>query len=350
MQNTDKPRKLAYLKVSELTPYANNARKHSAKQVNMLAESISEFGFVAPVLIDKNGHILAGHGRIEAAKQLGMEKVPCCYIEGLTEEQKKAYILADNRLQELSEWDMELVTSELEALDAADFNVDLTGFSLDDIFDQTETAIDSYFGDERERTNNAYNLDNFDSNRAAGFYDMPILQACDYIPDDLIGFNYALSSKEHEKGIHFFIDDYQFERVWNNPAKYIDIISKYACALTPDFSLYMDMPRAMKVWNIYRSRLIGQMMQDVGIEVIPTLSWAEPETFQFCFDGIEPGGTVAVSTVGVMNDKESKKIWAAGMDEAIKRIQPKTVICYGSKIDYKFKCDVKYIGARKFKE
>lgn len=82
--------------------------------------------------------------------------------------------------------------------------------------------------------------------------------------------------------------------------------------------------------------MVGQLMQDAGIKAISTLSWAEPETFSFCFDGIEPGCTVAVSTVGVMRDKEAMTVWKAGMDAAIERIKPKNIVCYGSAIDYDF--------------
>ena len=108
---------------------------------------------------------------------------------------------------------------------------------------------------------------------------------------------------------------------------------------------------AMKIWNIYRSRLIGQMCQDAGMNVIPTLSWAEKETYQFCFDGLEQGGTVAVSTVGVMRDEKAKEIWVDGMKEAMTRLQPKQVILYGSEIDFDFgNVKVKRFQARKFGE
>lgn len=204
---------------------------------------------------------------------------------------------------------------------------------------------------ERIRTIRGYNLDCFDWIRAADFYEMPIIKAESYIPDELIGFNYALTTKRRNAGIHFFIDDYQFERVWNEPQRYLPILGRFPCVLTPDFSLYMDMPMAMKIWNTYRSRLIGQMMQDYGIRVVPTLSWAEPETFSFCFDGIEPHGCVAVSTVGTMNDDHAQMIWKQGMTEAINRLRPMMVLCYGLKPDYDFgTVPVKYFKPREFKK
>ena len=119
--------------LAKLIPYVNNAKIHSEEQVTKIASSIREFGFLNPVLIDKDFNIIAGHGRVMAAKKLEMETAPCVFVEGLSEAQRKAYILADNRLGELAEWDMELVTSELEALNDMDFNIELTGFEMPNI-------------------------------------------------------------------------------------------------------------------------------------------------------------------------------------------------------------------------
>lgn len=175
------------------------------------------------------------------------------------------------------------------------------------------------------------------------------MKAEKFVPRDLIGFNYAKTSNRKDVGIHFFIDDYQFERMWNNPLDYVDILSEYDCVLTPDFSLYMDMPMAMKIWNVYRSRLVGQILGDRGIKVIPTLTWAEPSTFQFCFDGIKPGGTVAVSTIGIVKNKVAKEIWSKGMEEAIKKINPQNILIYGTIPDFDFgKINIKHYDSRKF--
>lgn len=125
-----------------LIPYVNNAKKHSDEQVAKIASSIREFGFVNPVLIDKDYNIIAGHGRVMAAKKLGMNNVPCVYVEGLTDAQRKAYILADNRLGELAQWDMELVGLELESLGADGFDTDLTGFDIDNVLDGYKPPIE----------------------------------------------------------------------------------------------------------------------------------------------------------------------------------------------------------------
>ena len=128
--------------VDTLIPYVNNANIHSDEQVTMIAASIREFGFLNPVLIDKNRNVIAGHGRILAAKKLGLTEVPCIFVEGLSEAQRKAYILADNRLAEFSEWDMDLVQGELEGLQEMGFDIDLTGFEI--IEEDGEVFDDGY--------------------------------------------------------------------------------------------------------------------------------------------------------------------------------------------------------------
>lgn len=132
---------LREVEIAALKPYERNAKQHSKDQVGKIARSISEMGFLSPCLIDKELNVIAGHGRIMAAKEIGLEKVPCVFIEGLTEEQRKAYILADNRLTELGEWDMDMVQQELADLADADFDISITGFDTDLRFDDSMAQI-----------------------------------------------------------------------------------------------------------------------------------------------------------------------------------------------------------------
>lgn len=113
-------------------------------------------------------------------------------------------------------------------------------------------------------------------------------------------------------------------------------MSEYDCVLSPEFSLYWDMPLPMKIWNTYRNRFIGSYLQRFGIKVIPTICWAGEDTFDFCFCGIEYGSIVAVETNGTKSGEAFKR-WCAGMDELIKRINPKTILLYGGKNQYDFK-------------
>lgn len=117
--------------IKSLVPYLRNARTHNARQVDQIANSILEFGWTNPVLVDGNNGIIAGHGRVLAAQQLEMTKVPCIELSGLTEEQKRAYIIADNKLALESGWDTERLQLELGELKGLGFDISLTGFDDD---------------------------------------------------------------------------------------------------------------------------------------------------------------------------------------------------------------------------
>ena len=121
--------------INKLVPYANNARTHNKEQILKLRSSLREFGFVNPVIIDREYNVLAGHGRIMAAKEEGIEEVPCVYADHLTEAQKKAYILADNRMALDAGWDDELLAVEMEELQNLGFDLGLTGFDESEIAD-----------------------------------------------------------------------------------------------------------------------------------------------------------------------------------------------------------------------
>ena len=333
------------LKINRIIPYEKNPRKNDIS-VDKVAESIKQFGFKVPLVVDKNNVIVTGHTRFKAAKKLGYKEVPCIIADDLTEEQIKAYRLADNKVSESSEWDYNLLSEELEDIidiDMTDFGFEIPNLNDDEKSEKLDEP--NYYGAERERTFEAYNIYDVYDDRLTEKWQMPIIKKCDYIPNDLISFNYAKTSNEFEKGIHFYIDDYQFERIWNAPHNYMEILKQFDCVLTPDFSLYTEMPLPMQIWNVYRSKLIGQIMQDYGIKVIPTLQWCMPNSFDFAFDGIEQGGTVSVSIIGVKRDEEASKIWFNGMDEAIRQLKPKNIIVYGGDIGYDFKdINVVYIN------
>lgn len=319
-------------KLTEITPYEKNPRKND-EAVKYVAESIRQFGWKVPLVIDKNGIIVAGHTRYKAAKKLKIKEVPCIVADDLTEKQIKAFRLADNKVSEQAEWDFDLLDSEIE--DLPEFDFEDFGFEFD-YEDEEKPEEAQPKQNERLRTDNAYNLPFVDLDRTEGKYQMPIIEPEHHVPGSLIGFNYALTSNNTDAGIHFYVDDYQFERIWNDPQKYIEVLRDYDCVLTPDFSLYMDMPIAMKMWNVFRSRLIGQMCQDAGLIVIPTVSWAERETFDFCFDGLPENSVLSISTIGVKNSPEAMQIWRDGVDELIKRKKPQALLIYGGAVEYDY--------------
>ena len=135
--------------IDKLIPYVNNARTHSTEQINKIRASLREFGFINPVIIDKDYNIIAGHGRVQAAKAEGIKEVPCVLVDYLTEAQKKAYIIADNRMALDAGWDEELLKVELESLESEAFDLSLTGFDEKELFDifkseETEVEDDDY--------------------------------------------------------------------------------------------------------------------------------------------------------------------------------------------------------------
>ena len=325
--------KIEYVDINSIKPYLKNAKEHPQEQIEQIKLSIKQFGMNDPIAI-WNEEIVEGHGRLIACKELNMEQVPIIRLDHLTDDERKAYTLVHNKLTMNSEFDLDLLNDELKDLS---INMEDFGFDILEDLDIEDDFKEEFKVNERERTNQAYNLELFDAYNCEGKWQMPIIDNDNYIPTDLIGFNYAKTSDNKNIGIHFYLDDYQFERVWNNPSDYVEILADYECILSPDFSLYLDMPLAMKMWNVYRSRLIGQYYQSCGIKVIPTISWAEEDTFEFCFDGIPKGSVISISTIGVKRDKDAFEIWKKGMDKMIEKIQPSTILVYGGKLDYDYK-------------
>lgn len=168
-----------------------------------------------------------------------------------------------------------------------------------------------------------YKADEYD------YYQIPLIQKEPHQILRLTPFN----KKIYNSYCHFFLDDYQFERIWNQPKKYLNILKQYKGVLTPDFSLYTDYPLAVQIWNTYRNRWLGAYWQEQGIKVIPTISWSTPESYDFCFEGIPTESTIAISSVGILNDKTAIKYFKQGYKAMIDIIEPKHIIFYGDWIE-----------------
>ena len=318
--------------ISDIIPYERNARRNE-KAIPKVAESIKEFGFKGTIVLRSHDDptIVCGHTRVEACKSLGWVEMPDEYItwcDDLTDDEVKALRIADNKTGDIATYNKAMLREEVRSL--KDF--DMTRFGID--FKSKRLQ----YGAERLKTDRAYNLHliNRGGCGAGGF---PALDGVDARPRELIGFNYAKSTDadaKRGKGCHFFIDDYQFERVWTSPEKYLDVLKPFGCVLTPDFSLYMDMPAPMQAWNRYRSQALGRYWQDNGLTVVPTLSWAQPESYTFCFEGVPRHSTVATSTVGVKGDADALAVWMDGMREAMRRVEPSRVLLYGGDVGFDF--------------
>lgn len=318
--------------ISDIIPYERNARRNE-KAIPKVAESIREFGFKGTIVLRSHADptIVCGHTRVAACKSLGWVEMPDEYItwcDDLSDDEVKALRIADNKTGDIATYNKAMLREEVRSL--KDF--DMTRFGID--FKSKRLQ----YGAERLKTDRAYNLHLVDRGGcgAGGF---PELAPVDVRPDDLMGFNYAKSTEANAKrgnGCHFFIDDYQFERVWTSPEKYLDVLKPFGCVLTPDFSLYMDMPAPMQAWNRYRSQALGRYWQDSGLTVVPTLSWAQPESYTFCFEGVPRHSTVATSTVGVKGDAGALAVWMDGMREAMRRVEPSRVLLYGGDVGFDF--------------
>ena len=127
-----------------------------------------------------------------------------------------------------------------------------------------------------------------------GNLEMPCIKSTDAIPNKLTVFSKAIRSKDFNSFVHFFEDDVEFERIWNAPNRYLPILRKFDGVITPDFSIYRDMPLVMQEWNTYRNRAIGHWLQENGITVIPNIRFSDERSYAFCCDGISKGGTIAV--------------------------------------------------------
>lgn len=167
----------------------------------------------------------------------------------------------------------------------------------------------------------------------SGYYDMPVLAPCHVIPTSLIPFNVALTTRRYSCGVHFFIDDYQFERVWNLPERYIDRLNRFECVIAPDFSQYTDMPFPQRIWNNYRGKFIGAWLQNFGLNIIPNVTWSLPDSYDFCFDGIPKHSVIAINSTGASRSGVTKYLWLKGYREALLRIEPACVLRYGNRIE-----------------
>lgn len=128
-------------------------------------------------------------------------------------------------------------------------------------------------------------------------------------------------------GVHFFVDDYRFEGIYNNPERTLSKFSQYAFLLTPDFSTYADMDLWRQIESVAKNRWVGAYWQNKGLIVIPTISWSTPRSYEFCFDGVEQNAIVAISTLGCRN---SKLQFLRGYEAMLQKLSPETIICFGT--------------------
>lgn len=170
---------------------------------------------------------------------------------------------------------------------------------------------------------------------------IPLVEPAIHVPKKLRA--YKTSSKKNKDKdctLHFFIDDYRFENLWNFPFRYLNDLSKFEAVIAPDFSLYAEYPEPLNIWNPYRNRWLTIFWQYHNLTVIPCLSWSDERSFNYCFDGVPKGSVIAIASMKVKKSNSSADLFIAGVKEAIHRLKPSTVLVYGEK----FKSELKAIA------
>lgn len=182
-----------------------------------------------------------------------------------------------------------------------------------------------------------------------GEYDIPQIKPESYHSVNWISFNQVrTTSKRVGKGVHFFLDDYQFNRIWTNVDRYVPMLKQFDYVMSPDFSMYTDFPKALQIYNHYRKHWVGAYLQSKGVHVIPTISWSTPDSFSWCFDGEPHDSVVAVSSVGcgdVIDD------FIEGYHAMMAELHPEKIIFYGN-VPEQCKGDIVHVDnfTSKFKE
>ncbi len=341
--------RIVYIPVEDLTPNDRNVKEHDDRDVGEIVTSIKKCGFRDPIGVwGKDNLIVEGHGRLQAAIKYGMKSVPCVRLDDMTDEQRRMYTVLHNKLSDNSRYNDRIMREELTELDFTEFK---NTFDIVELAEKTAEAIqteatgnavtEGYDSDDELHPSFQHNV--FENQERAmfygvGYYGIPEMERTNTTGDKFLRFM-DWSEVDDLSGYiaHFYYDDYKFMSAWRDPDKYVDRLRRFKAVVSPDFSLYTDFPRALQILSCYRRQWCGAYWQSLGIDVIPDVVWGDKETFDWCFDGIPKGGTVAVSSVGVKRDKNWNNtdgdMFKAGYDEMLNRLEPRTVLFYGDMID-----------------
>lgn len=162
-----------------------------------------------------------------------------------------------------------------------------------------------------------------------GELEIPIIKPIKDVPNKVISFLDAHKTKNYNQWVHFYIDDFHFEKIWNRTKQELEFLKKFKGVILPDFSLYRDMPLVMQYWNIYRSRAIGNFLQSNGIKVIVNVRYGDERTYNAACLGVSRNSIIAIGTNGCIKNKIDRQYIDDGFDYVIKKLTPKIVIIYG---------------------
>lgn len=163
-----------------------------------------------------------------------------------------------------------------------------------------------------------------------GDYEIPCVKTAPMIPSRLIPFSKAISEKDYSGFVVFYEQDERFEALWNHPNRYLQILKRFDGVITPDYSLYCDMPLAMQIWNTYRGKAIGAWLNDNGVSTIPNVRWSDERTYDLACLGIEKNSVIAIGSHGCIKCPESRRMFFKGFEQIIRKLMPKTIIIYGT--------------------
>lgn len=179
----------------------------------------------------------------------------------------------------------------------------------------------------KRNTFKTYYFENEDTNNEFNFPELDYVKPQKVL--NILPFNIFKTNPDKNSWIHFFIDDYQFERVWQQPTQYLNLLKQADGVITTDFSMYIDMPKALQIYNCYRNRALARYFQKEDINIIPAVGWSDRDSFSWCFDGIAYGSAVAISSNGCYNNPEAKTNFIEGFYKMLEIINPCQVIFVG---------------------
>ena len=192
------------------------------------------------------------------------------------------------------------------------------------------------------RKNQVLNLQLHNGFATEGEYGMPMLSPfTGDLPRHFIPFT-ERNNGAWSCGIHCYLYDYMLEILWERPIRVIPCLKRSSCVIAPDFSVFVDQPRAINIWNIYRNRWIASFWQNEGIPVIPSASWGNVDSFGYCFDGLPENSVIAIGHVVTGRDASYKKLYRMGVEALIARKNPTLLLVYGAPLDYSPNVDVVY--------
>ena len=171
-----------------------------------------------------------------------------------------------------------------------------------------------------------------------GEIEIPILQPTESIPNRLISFSKAMKTDDFDQWVHFYEYDRGFERIWNRPNYYLEKLKKFKGVVTPDFSLYRDMPLVMQQWNTYRGKALGHWWQTKDLTVLPNVRFSDEHSFEFCCYGVPMHCPIAVGTHGCLRIREERELYKRGLEAIVQRLKPSYIIVYGAAPEDIFSC------------